>query len=322
MQRGSKYTAGLLGFIGLFAFGYGVFHAETLVARLVAAATREVHYDNDIQHDGKALVMLMSDVGNVSMELQELSYGGRSAFVPGSSLELAAGKYLIKTSSDTSGILTYAGDCDPQGILSVSEHDTSVCMVRITEKVPEGTLVLHGFVVNDDLGDAIASDFFVYRKAADLYLDLTWGVATTVPAGVEQIVLDGRLGYDVRISGDCDASGNVTIRPGKRAECTFTMDDETPHDGLLSVKTDPIDGGLGVEDVEVRVNGEPLESEEGISLLPAGTYQLEAIDSRGNNLRLAGDCSPEGKVLVRAGKEVTCLVSSSMFSQVTPGTEG
>ena len=90
---------------------------------------------------------------------------------------------------------------------------------------PAPTLTVIKVVVNDDGGTAAVSDFSL-RVDSD---SVTSGVANSVFAG-PRVVSEDDAGadYTATISGDCDASGNVTLAAGENKTCTIINNDVPP----------------------------------------------------------------------------------------------
>lgn len=99
------------------------------------------------------------------------------------------------------------------------------------------TSVLHVIktVVNDNGGSSSASDFNLHVKSGGV--DVTGspadgagspGTAYTLNAGTFTVSEDANTSYTQSFSGDCNASGNITLAPGEDKTCRITNNDIAP----------------------------------------------------------------------------------------------
>ncbi|MCP4379325.1 MAG: isopeptide-forming domain-containing fimbrial protein [bacterium] len=119
---------------------------------------------------------------------------------------------------------------------NVPADDNNIATVKVIAP-PGGTLTVTKVVINDNGGLAVVGNF-------PLFIDgnpVSSGVATTVDAGAHVVSETNQPGYAATFSGDCDASGNVTVGLGESKTCTITNDDLSPQTGTIIINkvTDP-----------------------------------------------------------------------------------
>lgn len=238
-----------------------------------------------------------------------------TALVPGEALPLTLGDYDVVLTDTDDYHLIYTGDCDHTGRVAVEKEGTAVCLLALSETAPLGTLTVNNIVINDDLGQALSGEFALVAGDTEIIS----AIPTRVAAG-EFVIQDfGPEGYVTHFDGDCDASGTVHVPVGGRAECTIIHDDVTPTEGVLAITTDAEDGALISDEIMLLVDGEIIDETEPANVV-AGTHSIAAYDMHGNELRLSGDCREDGNVLVPAGREAVCTVSSNMLTQREGGS--
>ncbi|MFA6131399.1 MAG: hypothetical protein WC730_04025 [Patescibacteria group bacterium] len=183
-------------------------------------------------------------------------YAGDNAVVSGTTNTFPVGTYSIHESADD-GIslsdysVTFTGDCDSDGDLTLTEDASLTCTITNTYityssggnsggggggGTPTTTLTAHLVIVNDD-GHAFTSGDFDVMVGTD-YINLdstyTWTPGTYIVKeiydGVEgnngdlaaAAVADG---YTMTCSGDCSADGTVNVFQGDDAVITITIND-------------------------------------------------------------------------------------------------
>ncbi len=160
-----------------------------------------------------------------------LSFAGAES--PGTSNTVDAGDYTITESGGPSGYtLSYSGDCDSSGNVTVPAFHERTCVLTnddVAPETPTGTLVVIKHVINDSGGSASADDWtmnvsgptsLAFAGAEDP------GTSNTVDAGDYKVTESGGpAGYTLSYSGDCDSSGDVTVPAFHTRTCVLTNDD-------------------------------------------------------------------------------------------------
>lgn len=93
------------------------------------------------------------------------------------------------------------------------------------EETRTATLTVIKQVTNNNGGNNIVADFQLFADNGVTETGVTSGVPTPITVGTYTITETGISGYVASFSGDCDASGQITLAPGDNKTCTITNDD-------------------------------------------------------------------------------------------------
>ena len=163
-----------------------------------------------------------------------LSFPGAGS--PGTTSNVLPGDYTVTESGPSGYALSYSGDCDSGGHVTVSALHPATCTLTnddIPHEAEHGTLTVIKHVVNDDGGTASAGDFTMkVSGATSLSFPGAGSPGTTnsvLPGGYTVTESGGPSGYALTYSGDCDSSGHVTVPPLHSATCVLTNDDVRHH---------------------------------------------------------------------------------------------
>ncbi len=126
--------------------------------------------------------------------------------------------------------LSYSGDCDADGDVSVGLGQTKTC--TLTNDDQAATLIVKKVVVNDNGGTKVASDFsFSVNGAAAQSFEADAQNDLTVSAGTYSVTEPAVPGYATSYS-NCS---NLVIPHGGSATCTITNNDVASGRGSISV---------------------------------------------------------------------------------------
>ncbi len=254
---------------------------------------------------------------------------------PGTTTTVTAGEYTVTESGGPSGYtLTYSGDCDANGNVTVPVFLDAVCTLTNDDDEPgghpdDGRLIVIKHVVNDNGGNAVASAWQM-NVAGPTNLSFAGaeapGVSNPVDAGAYKVTESGGpAGYALSYSGDCDADGDVSVGLGQTKTCTLTNDDEPGggghhDDGRLTVIKHVVndDGGTAVAgDWQMNVAGPtPLtfpgaENPGTTTTVTAGEYTVtESGGPSGYTLTYSGDCDANGNVTVPVFLDAVCTLTN------------
>jgi hypothetical protein len=117
--------------------------------------------------------------------------------------------------------------------------NTYYCVAFNAPKKP--TLKVTKVVVNDNDGTSVVADFSLNVNATSVMS----GVANVFDPGAYVITENGPAGYTSAFSGDCDATGHITIAAGHEYVCTLTNNDIAPVGGSGGGGTTGGGGGGG-----------------------------------------------------------------------------
>lgn len=134
------------------------------------------------------------------------------------------------------------------GAVSTVVDDTITVPSGCTPPPPApATLHVIKHVINNDGGTAAASSFTLHVVGASSMGGVSDvagspaagvespGTAYTLASGIYAVSENAFAGYTSSFSGDCDASGNVTLASGDNKTCTITNDDIAPPVVVLPV---------------------------------------------------------------------------------------
>jgi hypothetical protein len=154
---------------------------------------------------------------------------------PGTTRVLDPGSYTIGESGGRSGYAaTISGACAADGTITLQAGDDKTCTITNDDVAPTLRVIKH--VVNDNLGSASAGDWTMHVKSGEPPMDVPMqspfpgaespGVSRTLRAG-SYVVSEsgGPSGYSASITGDCAASGGITLQPGQNKTCTIVNND-------------------------------------------------------------------------------------------------
>jgi hypothetical protein len=138
-------------------------------------------------------------------------------------------------------------------VIDIEEGETRTC--TFTNNRSTGTLTVIKHVVNDDGGTAPASAWSIHVKSGGSEVTGSpqagseSGTQYTLDTGTYDVSeTGGPTGYSFDgFSGDCNASGSVTVVAGQNVTCTLTNNDDTPQLKLVKVVSNN-DGGTAVAD--------------------------------------------------------------------------
>ena len=154
--------------------------------------------------------------------------GGATAVYNGTSLGFSDTGLTLGSSHSYTVRATNATGSSALSV-SVSNTVSSACVV------PPATLHIIKTVINSNGGTAIASAFNLHVKLSGTDVSGSPATGTGSPgtsyslsAGTYVVSEDANTSYTGTFSGDCDASGNVTLASGDSKTCTVTNTDVPP----------------------------------------------------------------------------------------------
>ncbi|MFA4819160.1 MAG: ice-binding family protein [Patescibacteria group bacterium] len=266
---------------------------------------------------------------------------------PGRDYWLLGNTYVVSEDARAGYTATFSGDCDANGNVAVGLAPKT-CMITNNDIAPppasSAILRVIKHVVNNNGGTATASSFTLHVKGSgsmglsDVPGSPATGVAApgtsyTLTAGTYIVSENTSVGYTATFSGDCDASGNITLASSNNKTCTITNDDIAPYipptPGLATLRvikhvvnnnggaatassfTLHVKGssGMGVTDVA----GSPAAgvAAPGTSYsLVVGTYVVSESPSVGYNATFSGDCDDNGNITLASSNNKTCTITN------------
>jgi uncharacterized repeat protein (TIGR01451 family) len=235
---------------------------------------------------------------------------------PGTSNVVTPGTYNVSESGGPSGYaLTYSGDCDSSGNVTVPAGQTKTCTLTNDDIAPQLTVIKH--VVKDNGGTAVASDWTMQiKQGASVVHSFAGaespGTTRSVTVGSYKVVeTGGPSGYVLAYSGDCDSSGNVTVALGEQKTCTLTNDDQAATLIVKKIVVNDNGGSKSASDFSFQVNGGTAQSFEGDGQndlsVAAGTYTVTEPAVAGYATSY-DNCS---NVVIPSGGTATCTITNN-----------
>ncbi len=176
------------------------------------------------------------------------------------------------------------------------------------------TLTVNKVVVNDDDGTATTTDFsFTLDGGSAIAFEADGSNVMPVSAGAHIVAEPAVAGYTATFSGDCDATGNVTVATSSSATCTITNDDNPAEVGSLTVVKviTNDDGGVAtVGNFSLFVGGTGVTSSTTTAFAP-GSYIVTETGVAGYAASFGGDCDSSGNVTLVAGDNKICTVTNN-----------
>ena len=211
--------------------------------------------------------------------------------------------------------------------VTVAVGQEKTCTITNNDVAPKVKVVKH--VVNDNGGTAVAADWQLHLKnganaevAGSPQPGDESGDTYTVAAGAYTVSeTGGPSGYVATFSGDCSASGAISVSVGQEKTCTITNNDVAP--GLTVVKHVVNDDGgtavaadwsLHVKSGANDVTGSPQAGDESgdTYTVAAGAYTVsETGGPSGYVATFSGDCDADGDVTVSVGQAKTCTITNN-----------
>lgn len=184
---------------------------------------------------------------NLHVKLSGADIAGSPAVgiaAPGTPYSLVAGTYVVSEDSNASYTLTFSGDCNSSGSVTLIAGDNKTCTVTNNDIAP-GVVVPEVIalevvapvaalpasirvvkrVINDNGGTKTVAGFPLFVSGTSVVS----GATNVFPAPATYTVTEtSNSKYTRRFSGDCNASGRVSLVPGDAKVCTITNNDIAP----------------------------------------------------------------------------------------------
>lgn len=192
-----------------------------------------------------------------------------------------------------------------------------------TNAIRNGTLIVKKHVIKDNGGTAVAGDFTVHVKSGSS--DVSGSPAAGSEAGTSYSLPPGSYtvsentppnGYtQTSITGDCDASGNVTVVAGGTKTCTINNDDQAATLIVIKHVINDNGGGKAAGEFEINITGTNVspnatfagaESPGTTRTLNAGSYSVDETSDLGYTKSLSADCSGT----IANGQTKTCTITN------------
>jgi hypothetical protein len=251
----------------------------------------------------KVVKVVVNDNGGTKTVSDFPLYVNGNSVVSGATNPLAAGTYTVTedTTSDYAG--TFSGDCDANGNVTLTPGSNKICTLTNDDQIAH--LTVNKVVVNDNGGTKTVSDFTLFINNAAV----TSSVPVALAPGTYQVSELADHAYAGTFSGDCDATGNVTLALGQNKTCTITNNDVPPTLRVLKQVVNDNGGTKTEGDFQLFVNSSPVTS-GAVNTYAVGSYNVSEAADTGYMGTFSGDCDINGNVTLALGDTKECVLTN------------
>ena len=176
-----------------------------------------------------------------------VSIGSNSTF---SGNVISKGEISVNTGAEINGrVLTYGSSSYPTLAYQVNLDTNTITTTSCSAATSTLNIITH--VINDNSGTKLATDFMTSLITNNAIAAKSIGYEDPGNSYLSLVPGDYQIGDDVdtdeyttSISGDCDATGNVTLAAGDTLSCTITHDDIAPASSATTTTSGTTTPGL------------------------------------------------------------------------------
>lgn len=132
-----------------------------------------------------------------------------------SSTILSPGRYAVSGATSPYYTVTFSGDCDSSGNITVATGTAKFCLLTYEEKLSyvtvTNTVINHG-------GNKTSNDFAPYKVGSTT---VTLGAITPVPSGTHMVKEATSTNYTLSFGGGCTSNGSITLAAGESKTCSL-----------------------------------------------------------------------------------------------------
>jgi hypothetical protein len=140
---------------------------------------------------------------------------------PGTAYTLSPSLYTVSETADPMYTVSFSGDCDATGKILVTNGSNMVCTVTNND-IDTASITVVKTVINDSGRNKVVSDFPLFVNGSSVSSGVT--NAYTAPA-TYTVTETTDPNYTSSFSGDCNASGVISLVPDMAAVCVITNND-------------------------------------------------------------------------------------------------
>jgi Tfp pilus assembly protein PilV len=244
-----------------------------------------------INHGGSKVA---ADFAPYQVGTTTIAVGVANTFPPGS--------YAITETNDPTYAVTFSGDCDSSGNITLVSSSTNSCMITNEEKPSKLTVTKS--VVNHGLSKTV-SDFTLLVDSNPVVS----GALNTFNSGVHTVSEVNDPLYTASFSGDCNSGGSVTLVANTTKACTLTNTEKLSS--IVVNKTVINHGGSKIASnfAPFKV-GATTVTLGATTTLDSGTYIVSETVDPAYTQTFSGDCSGTSSVTLVSGTTKICTITN------------
>jgi len=166
-------------------------------------------------------------------------------------------------------------------------------------------------IVNDNGGNNVISDFQLF-VVGNVVTPVTSGITTTFTSGSYFVTESGITGYQASFSGDCNASGQVTLADGDNKTCTITNNDIPAN---ITLRKEVVGGTAQPIQFTMRVDGDfvPQNTSYAVTANAVHTISEDAFPGYTLTGVTGAGCPPTlpGNVTLNEGQAIICTITNT-----------
>jgi hypothetical protein len=170
-------------------------------------------------------------------------------------------------------------------------------------------------VINDNGGNNTVPDFQLVIDNGSIALPVTSGITNNVTVGTYTVGETGVSGYVASFSGDCDASGQVTLAPGDNKTCVITNNDLPGNITLVKNVINNNGGVAGPTGFGLRVDGVLVPNNTSVAVTSNSPHTINEDGRTGYHfVSIMGNpkCPAilGGTATLDEGEAITCTITN------------
>lgn len=253
--------------------------------------------------------------------------------------DTTAGTHTVGEAAGTGTSLTdyettFGGNC-AGGSITLGVGETRTCEItntRVTPPPPPPPPPPASLTLRKVCVPTTDPGVFELRVDEAPVADLRCGESTAAPVGVAPVTHTvseagvpptNLADYTTVISGDCAASGSITLAPGQPATCIIT-NTRRPVTPTATLRVDKVCLPAGDRGrFNLTINGQVVGTGANVGCrgttgpvqVAPGTHTVRETAAGGTHLSryrvvIGGDCAADGTVTIAAGQHLTCLITN------------
>lgn len=241
----------------------------------------------------------------------------------GTTYNLAAGTYGISETGPSGYTLSYSGDCNAQGSVTIGASQNLTC--TLTNTLDKGHLIVHK---TTNPSSDTTTQFSITASGSGTILNpsanqsITGGssINYTVTPGTYSVSEDPKAGWNEDTS-NCQS---VSVGNGETKNCTITNTKKP----TLQVFKVCLPSSNGLEKFNLQIDGQNVTTDtlcggstNGPIEVSIGTHSVGETAGSGTNLSdytssISGDCNSDHNVTLAAGDNKSCTITNTKKSDL------